>query len=326
MPPKTAKAAPKATPKAASKKRALADTDANAAPSAPAPKKSKASSSSKDSSKEQPPADKGKGKSITPQRIMPAEAAPSLHKMLIPPFWIMAIDATPDRDATLGNREWWAAHDLWLQANKKALKMKVAAWKRREVELAKPWEPKPDEGNDDWDFVCLHAHRGSHEEDSEPEDEYGDEESEDGDTQAKDNSAKDKDDGAKDKRKEHDEHNHGPVGKLASLHPDHVPVATMRGRDHADWWLLETLKRDPDEFSMHVYNDFAYYGAMEVLEKIVGSHFPESSLFPFDAMQLLVLDSLSTSPPSASPSHTTSTSDARSRAWPCTSTAAAATS
>lgn len=59
------------------------------------------------------------------------------------------------------------------------------------------------------------------------------------------------------------------MGKLASLYPDHLWVYSNRGSDRGLWWILEALKRDPDEFNMHIYSDSAAYGGFEVLENIV---------------------------------------------------------
>ncbi|RFU77411.1 hypothetical protein TARUN_4828 [Trichoderma arundinaceum] len=61
---------------------------------------------------------------------------------------------------------------------------------------------------------------------------------------------------------------HKIVGELSSLHPDHIWVASMRGYERQRWWLMEIFKRDQDDFSMHIYNDFNYYGTIEVLENL----------------------------------------------------------
>jgi hypothetical protein len=43
----------------------------------------------------------------------------------------------------------------------------------------------------------------------------------------------------------------------------------MRGIDRCDWWQQEALKRNQDEFDMHIYNDFTGYGMHELMENIV---------------------------------------------------------
>ncbi|KAJ6442315.1 riboflavin biosynthesis protein RibD domain-containing protein [Purpureocillium lavendulum] len=201
-----------AAPKA-SKKRALADADANATAGAPAPKKSKAATSKATASKataskatasktpKETPAVKserataiprlmlGPNGEPTPPRVVPAEAAPSLQKLMIPPFWILGIDASPEREMTLGCREWWGHYMNWLDKNKTALKMKAASWKRR-----------------DWDFVCLHPVV----EDDEDEDDEDEEEEEEEEEERLDDGAAAQ--GASDQAKDKHKHDHSLVG------------------------------------------------------------------------------------------------------------------
>ncbi|PHH62620.1 hypothetical protein CDD81_6854 [Ophiocordyceps australis] len=61
--------------------------------------------------------------------------------------------------------------------------------------------------------------------------------------------------------------------KLA-LGAEHVWCFSKNGIDRGQWWLLECLKRDPDEFGMYIYNDYATYGAMEAFENIVRPTYP----------------------------------------------------
>ncbi|EQL02529.1 hypothetical protein OCS_01746 [Ophiocordyceps sinensis CO18] len=149
---------------------------------------------------------------------------------------------------TLGSRQWWEQHGQWLEANKKALKLKAKDWNRRDEALSGPDDVEEDGGKHDWDFVCVAAPTAGDEDDEEENDEQ------------------DKDE------QDTDEGKRGPVGKLASLHPSHIWCFSVKGNTRGQWWILETLKRDPDEFCMHIYNDFAIYGAMEVVENLLG-HF-----------------------------------------------------
>lgn len=59
------------------------------------------------------------------------------------------------------------------------------------------------------------------------------------------------------------------VRKLASFHPNHKWIGSVRGYDRARWWMQEMLKRDQDEFSTYMYDDFSAYGKLEVLENMV---------------------------------------------------------
>lgn len=166
--------------------------------------------------------------------IIPKEYADAMKKLPIPFSWIAGIDATPGREMTTGDREWWETHGAWLEKNKKALKLKDADWKLRDEALAKEVPRKEDEGYEDFDFVCIRKPRNPWE-DEEEEPEAG----------------------------------KNPVGKLASLHPDHKWVFSMLGQDRSQWWILEAMKRDPDEFGMHIYKHFGNYGKFEVMENIV---------------------------------------------------------
>lgn len=231
---------------AAFKKRILQDADANVAQLLPAAKKAKAGTANSTAgpvpapvripttrSTLQGPA----GEAMMP-RVMPIEWDHVIGKVPIPSSWIVAVDATPDRSMTLGSRCWWVELGQWYKANKKDLTLKSRDWHKRKEALSKPEEPKGDEGLHDWDFVCVEA----------PTDNEDDE------------------DGPP--RRNHDKS--GPVGKLASLHPSHPWCISLKGRNRGLWWMFETFKRDPDEFGLLFYDDFAVYGGMEVLENMVG--------------------------------------------------------
>ncbi|KAF7548739.1 hypothetical protein G7Z17_g6860 [Cylindrodendrum hubeiense] len=183
--------------------------------------------------------------------IIPRECVDTIKKIGVPFSWISYVDATPGREMTLGDRVWWETHGPWLEKNKTALKLKAADWKKKDETMSKDVPRKEDEGNEDFDFICYPLPRDSEDDEDEEEDEEEEENDEAGGN---------KDAGSKDKN--------NPVGKLASLHPDHPWVFSMLGQDRSRWWILEAMKRDQDEFGMHIYNDFSSYGKLEVLENI----------------------------------------------------------
>lgn len=154
--------------------------------------------------------------------------------MPIPFSWIGGVDASPGREMTTGDREWWESHGPWLEKNKKAMKLKDADWKLRDEVMAKEVPRKEDEGYEVFDFICMRKPRGPWE-DPEPEPPAG----------------------------------MNPVGKLASCFPDHKWVVSLLGQDRSQWWMLEGMKRDPDEFGMHIYKHYGNYGKFEVMENIV---------------------------------------------------------
>lgn len=197
-----------------------------------------------------------KGEVFMPQ-IMPAETHEDIEKIPMPKSWVGAIDATPDRGMTLGSREWWEDHGSWLEANREKLKLSAKEWNMKDEAMEKEVSIKDDEGNLDWDFICLSKPASEDEDEFDKEDEEDDEANKDGAIDDSSNSVK-----------------ANPNGKLASLHPDHVWVVSMLGRDRCRWWQLEALKRDQDDFGMYVYNDFSHYGKIEVIENIVRFFFP----------------------------------------------------
>ncbi|KAM0247173.1 hypothetical protein ACHAP5_004252 [Fusarium lateritium] len=271
----------------ASKKRAHDDADANQGASksartedAPAEEHSETSTGPKGSRKRR--ISRGpKGEPMMPQ-YMPRECAEAkvIETIPMPSRWVAGIDAIPDRAMTLGSRKWWEDHGPWLEANKKALKLPAAKWKMRDEAMKQDDTVADDEGADDWDFVCYPIPRSERarvsDEDDEDEDDE-DEEDEDEEDEEGDGNGKSKD-GEKDK----DDDKEKPYDKLASLHPDWPWSFTMRGIDRCDWWQQEALKRNQDEFDMHIYNDFTGYGMHEVMENIFGSVFkPKASYRDF---------------------------------------------
>ncbi|CAG7559875.1 unnamed protein product [Fusarium equiseti] len=42
----------------------------------------------------------------------------------------------------------------------------------------------------------------------------------------------------------------------------------MRADDRLTWWQIEALKRDQDDFDLHIYKDFTAYGMHELMENI----------------------------------------------------------
>ncbi|KAJ4172471.1 hypothetical protein NW754_002671 [Fusarium falciforme] len=218
-----------------------------------------------------------KGEIFLPE-VMPRECAKVIKDIPMPGGWVRGIDATPDRSMTLTSREWWEEFGPWLEEHKKKLKLSAADWKKRDEALKKDPELVPeDEGNDDWDFICcskpnVESRRDEYEgeeedeDDDEDDDEEDDEEEEDG-GEGNDNGkgrGKDKGKGKKAPEKK-------PIGKLASLHPEWPWVFTVLGRDRVRWWIQEAMKRDQDNFELHFYNDFTWYGALEVVEAIIST-------------------------------------------------------
>ncbi|KAF4962590.1 hypothetical protein FSARC_9368 [Fusarium sarcochroum] len=192
-------------------------------------------------------------------QYMPRECAEAkvIKNLPMPSRWVVAIDAIPDRAMTLGSRKWWEDHGPWLEAHKKQLKLSAANWKMKDEAMKQDGTVPDDEGNDDWDFTCRpvsNADRPRNDEDDEDEEdeEEEEEEGESGDEEG-------------DKDKENDKK---PYEKLASLHPEWPWFFTMRGQDRFTWWEQEALKRDQDDFKMHIYNDFTAYGMHELLENI----------------------------------------------------------
>ncbi|KAL6862092.1 hypothetical protein J3F83DRAFT_716909 [Trichoderma novae-zelandiae] len=196
------------------------------------------------------------GEFFIPQTF-PRESIKALDKMVLSKRWV-SIDGNPAHELTLGSRRWWELNSPWLEANKKSIGLTAKQWKMREEAYAKGEPRGDDEGDKPDDFVCIFppACEAKDSEDEEGEDEDDDEEG---------------DEGARARRSKSREENIALdklVGKLASLHPEHKWVSTMRGNERHKWWISELLKRDQDDFLMHVYNDFTSYGTIEVMENI----------------------------------------------------------
>jgi hypothetical protein len=134
-----------------------------------------------------------------------------------------------------------------LEAHKTKLSLKAADWKRKDEALAKEPEVTEGEPKDPWDFICIHSQASVDEEEDE-----------------EDEAAEEGDDGTGPNASE-------AIGKLASLYPRHKWISSLLGQDRSRWWMQESFKRDPDSFDMYIYNDFAWYGKIEVFENIVSS-------------------------------------------------------
>ncbi|KAL7905828.1 hypothetical protein GGI35DRAFT_483111 [Trichoderma velutinum] len=176
-------------------------------------------------------------------QILPHECFKAIKKLLLPPGWVNAIDATPDRSLSLSNRRWWEVNCLWLESNKNALGLTAKHWKMREEAFIDGAPLGEDDANTPEEFNCIFP--PAEEEESNDEDE-NDEEDED----------------------EEDEEDGDETDELASLHPDHTWVSTLGGYERYKWWIQEILKRNQDDYSLHIYNDFSWYGTIEVLDNL----------------------------------------------------------
>ncbi|KAI5460083.1 hypothetical protein BGZ63DRAFT_426032 [Mariannaea sp. PMI_226] len=205
--------------------------------------------------------------------ILPEECAKSIPKIPIPGSWIRGLDGTPGRVMTLASRRWWETNSPWLIANRTKLGIKPSDWAKRGEAMLKEVELKEDEGKNDWDFICLPKHEDrdgdDDDEDDDDDDDDEDEEADGEDDDENEGEAANRNSKRKGKGKDKKRPDEAsPVGKLASLHPGYPYIASMRAHDRYQWWLLEVLKRDQDDFSLHIYNDFSLYGQLEVLENI----------------------------------------------------------
>lgn len=189
-----------------------------------------------------------------------------LDKMVVSKRWVQ-IDGDPNHEFTLGNRRWWELNSPWLEANKKSIGLTAKHWKMRDEAFAKGEPRGDDEGDNPDDFVCISppALEASSSEDDGDEDQDDDEENDDEDEE-EERHAEAK--AGKEKAREEKCERHKAVGKLAALHPEHKWVSSMRGNERHKWWISELLKRDQDDFLMHIYNDFTWYGTIEVLENL----------------------------------------------------------
>lgn len=293
----------------AKKKRPLEEGDDNARQS-----RSKTAKTAKtaETSADQPPNDNGEGaQTQQPSRapriargpkgeiflpeIMPRECAEIIKDIPMPGSWVRGIDATPDRSMTLNSREWWEEFGPWLEQHKKKLKLSAADWKKKDEALKKDYEPvSEDDGIEDWDFICCSRpnvesrrdeYDGEEEDDDDEDDDEDEEEDEEEEEESREGNDKDKGKG-KDKGKKQPEKK--PIDKLASLHPEWPWVFTVLGRDRLRWWIQEATKRDQDSFGLHYYNDFTWYGALEVVENIVSwpTHWLHRSAKAWNRFQL----------------------------------------
>ncbi|PTB61879.1 hypothetical protein BBK36DRAFT_1130852 [Trichoderma citrinoviride] len=208
------------------------------------------------------------GEFFIPQ-VFPQESIKALDKMVLSKRW-SSIDGDPDHGFTLMNRRWWELNGPWLEANKKSIGLTAKHWKMREEAFAKGEPRADDEGDAPDDFVCIHppALEARDSEEDEYDDDDEDEDEDEEDDEDDDDEQKEGAKARKEKAREEHAAMHKVVGKLASLHPEHKWVSTMRGNERHKWWISELLKRDQDDFAMHVYNDFTWYGTIEVLENL----------------------------------------------------------
>lgn len=206
-----------------------------------------------------------KGELMIPQ-ILPKECVKAIEKLLLPRGWVRTIDATPERSLSLTDRRWWEANGLWLESNKKALGLTAKQWKMKEEALSKGSPLREDDANTAEEFICIYPLED--EEDSND----ADEDDEDDDDEARGSEKKDSSADKEAKKKEAEAKEEAlcnRVGKLASRHPEHLWVSTLGGYQRFKWWTQEICKRNQDDYSLHVYNDFSWYGTIEVLENLV---------------------------------------------------------
>ncbi|KAK0756346.1 hypothetical protein N5P37_010998 [Trichoderma harzianum] len=218
-------------------------------------------------------------------QILPNECLKVIEKLLLPHRWVHTIDATPDRSLTLSYRRWRETNGLWLESNKKALGLNAKQWKMREEAFK---DDSPLEGYDAntlEEFICMNPPAG--ERDSNDGDEDGEEDQDEDEDKDKDNEdgEEDEDDDdevrgsgnkessadKKGKNKEADTEREAlrkRMGKLASRHPEHLWVITLGGFERFRWWTQEICKRNQDDYSMYIFNDFSWYGTIEVLENM----------------------------------------------------------
>ena len=58
-------------------------------------------------------------------------------------------------------------------------------------------------------------------------------------------------------------------GRYADANPEEDWIVTMKVFELHKEWGLEQFQRDPDNFRMHIFNDWSGYGACEVMENMV---------------------------------------------------------
>ena len=186
-------------------------------------------------------------------RAIPLEAMASEKLKIYPLSWT-GCDGTPGRVMSTGNPIWWEENRQWLTENAKQLKLNEEVWKKKaekskkDAEKGERTEPfktnKSKMGFEDYDWVCVCRPVW--------------------DVKAEAN------------EKDEDEESLGdPCGKkcktnnLIDQHPGYIWIRTMKGTDRFMFWFQEQLKREPNEFDMHIYEDFSGYGQLEILQNAV---------------------------------------------------------
>ncbi|KAL6695327.1 hypothetical protein J3F84DRAFT_394899 [Trichoderma pleuroticola] len=221
------------------------------------------------------------GELFIPQ-VFPSECLKAVKKLVLPPGWVHAIDATPGRTLSLSNRRWWEMNSRWLEANQKALGLTDKHWKMRDEAFIDNPPLEEDDANTSEEFICIYPpadeqdsndgdEDGEEDEDEDEEDEDG-EEAEDDNDKVKGSGNKKSSADTKGKNKEaadaEEEALRKRVGKPASRHPEHHWVSSLGGHERSRWWTQEILKRNQDDYLLHIYNDFNWYGTIEVLENL----------------------------------------------------------
>ncbi|KAK4064239.1 uncharacterized protein Triagg1_9035 [Trichoderma aggressivum f. europaeum] len=210
-----------------------------------------------------------KGELMIPQ-VLPRESVKAIEKLLLPRGWVRTIDATPERSLSLSNRRWWEANGLWLESNKKALGLTAKQWKMKEEALATGSPLGEDDANTPEEFICIYPLEDEEDSnDGDGEDDDDDDDDDDDEARGSGNKASAADKETKKKEAEaKEEALCDRVGKLASRHPEHLWVSSLGGYERFKWWTQEICKRNQDDYSLHVYNDFSWYGTIEVLENL----------------------------------------------------------
>ncbi|QYS99392.1 hypothetical protein H0G86_006529 [Trichoderma simmonsii] len=146
-----------------------------------------------------------------------------------------------------------------------------------------------DDGNAREEFICIfppvcERNTNDGDEDGEEDGDEDEDEEKDNDKDNEDGEEDEDDDGevrgngnkessadkkGKDKKASTEEETFRKrLGKLASRHPEHLWVITLGGCERYRWWTQEICKRNQDDYSMYIYNDFSWYGVIEVLENM----------------------------------------------------------
>lgn len=231
---------------------------------------------------------------------------------LIPQSLCRGVDGTPNRELTLRNEVWWATHGEWVKSHKAKLGLTpdlIAKYRTEAAALADaPPKEKQSEGKGprngkkrsarrdgepylimgpfgpvlgeldpshlgtgDNDFVCIPRPHWDLCDDPEysSDDDLDDSDGSDSERRpSKEQLAR------RAKRIE--------IGKkagfyiekqLAYLHPEYKWTMTLLGWERYLWWTQESAKRDQDVTGCYFYNDYSWYGDVEVVENIVSRTF-----------------------------------------------------